>query len=422
MMPMTPLFGLLAGFCHLLVSSAFTLLPLARDPRRSWPANAAVRRPSGTALSAEGVRKKRRHRKGPAISPSSPRYLLTQQGRRAMSKDRSLLVKSEIHRVRRALREQRAAKLDSSSSLQDPSQNAPSLPSLEERSAPERLQKVISRAGIASRRAAEEMILDGRVRVNGVVVTDLGVKVDALGDRVTVDGRKIAVRPPEEIKWIAVHKPKGYICSMNDDRDRKTVKDLVPMAERLRLLPVGRLDRDSSGLLLLTNDNKWLHPLTHPSYGHQKRYIVTVDNGTPKYDVLNELAEGVLLPGERTKTAPVSIGVFFEPKTSRKSFGTLEVTLREGRNRQLRRMMEFIGHPVLNIRRVDFGPLTLKGITTPGQWRELKPSEVFMLKRAVITRAKARERMLRKQRKDGETQTVAAKEISGLVDGNRRAD
>eukprot|EP00820_Chromera_velia_P019227 Cvel_28078.t1-p1 / transcript=Cvel_28078.t1 / gene=Cvel_28078 / organism=Chromera_velia_CCMP2878 / gene_product=Ribosomal large subunit pseudouridine synthase B, putative / transcript_product=Ribosomal large subunit pseudouridine synthase B, putative / location=Cvel_scaffold3610:1518-5224(-) / protein_length=466 / sequence_SO=supercontig / SO=protein_coding / is_pseudo=false len=284
----------------------------------------------------------------------------------------------------------------------------------------ERLQKVISRSGISSRRAAEDLIEEGRVRVNGRVVKQMGTRVNPRLDQIQVDGKRISMRPPSEIKWILLHKPKGYICTMADERDRKSVLDLVPFASRLRLLPVGRLDRDSSGLILLTNDNAWLHLLSHPSFGHLKTYKVKVKNGVPFGDVLEPLAKGMYLGSDKEKTSPVEIRVMLDEKSHKEPLGSMTVSLLEGRNRQIRRMFESIGHPVHSIKRIRFGPLDLDKVGV-GSWRQLNPTEIYSLKRHVLQRAKEKGRLGevrsrfsadRRRRPDG----GAAEDFEGLED------
>ncbi|CAM9826102.1 unnamed protein product, partial [Discosporangium mesarthrocarpum] len=163
----------------------------------------------------------------------------------------------------------------------------------------ERLQKFLSHAGVDSRRQCEQMILDGRVKVNGKMAKELGLKVvDPTRDAVLVDGKRVNVRPKTEFCWVALNKPKGVISSTADELGRKTVVQVIPGAERMRLVPVGRLDRDTCGLLLLTNENSWINPLIHPSYGHEKTYRVTISSGFPDEDAWKRVTEGMLLEGD----------------------------------------------------------------------------------------------------------------------------
>jgi len=236
---------------------------------------------------------------------------------------------------------------------------------------------VLAHAGVASRRAAECMILDGRVTVNDREVNELGAKVNPSSDRISVDGNLVSVRPQQELKWVALYKPKGAMSTTDDEKGRATVQDLVPGASRARLLPVGRLDRNTAGVLLLTNDNAWLHKLTHPSMGFEKHYRVVVE-GRPDPSTLSKLAKGVHLEDEERAFAPCDVEWVAEDL--KRSLTTLKVTLREGRNRQVRRMMEHVGHDVYALTRTAVGPINLKGLM-PGQWRELTDVEVNTLKK-----------------------------------------
>ncbi len=232
----------------------------------------------------------------------------------------------------------------------------------------ERLQKVLARAGVASRRRAEELIRAGRVTVNGRVVTELGARVDPERDVVRVDGRPVRREPPT---YILLHKPVGVVSTTRDPQGRRTVLDLLPDLG-VRLYPVGRLDYDSSGLLLLTNDGELAHRLTHPRFGVEKVYRVRVQ-GHPSEDDLERLRRGVRLA--EGPTAPARVRVL-----RRDADGTwLEVALREGRNRQVRRMLAALGYGVRALVRVREGPLALRGLQ-PGQWRHLSDQEVRRLK------------------------------------------
>jgi 23S rRNA pseudouridine2605 synthase len=232
-----------------------------------------------------------------------------------------------------------------------------------------RLQRFLSMAGVASRRDAEELIRAGRVTVNGVRA-ELGMKVDPATDRVEVDGRPVRLRTRHY--YIALHKPPGYLSTLEDPQGRKTVIDLLPAALRSeRLYPAGRLDNDSEGLMLLTTDGEWAHRVMHPSHGYDKEYLVLV-SGRPERHALQRLEEGIELDGE--KTAPAHIVV-------RRTDGRntwLTVVLREGRKRQIRRMFEAIGHPVLRLIRQRIGPVRL-GNLKPGQFRALTPQEIAIL-------------------------------------------
>ena len=238
----------------------------------------------------------------------------------------------------------------------------------------DRLQKVLSTAGVASRRASEELIRQGRVTVNGALVTTLGSKADPLLDEIRVDGRRI--KPATRLRYLLLNKPRGYVTTRRDPQRRRTVMELIPHGDYL--YPVGRLDYDSEGLLLLTNDGALAAALTHPRHEVERVYRVEV-SGTPDARSLGRLSRGILLDGERT--APAKITVLFG-ETERASGAVLLVTLREGRNRQVRRMCEAVGHPVKRLTRTRIGPLTDKGLRT-GQVRELTPAEVRALKKAV---------------------------------------
>ena len=227
----------------------------------------------------------------------------------------------------------------------------------------ERLQKVIAAAGLCSRRRAEALITDGRVKVNGEVVTVLGTTADPRVDTIVVDGEVLAAEPFE---FWAVHKPPGVVTTLKDPEGRPQARDLVPT--RARVYPVGRLDVASSGLLLFTNDGALAHRLMHPRFAHTKVYHVLV-SGYPSEDVLNLLRAGVTLDDGPTLPAEVK-----EIKTT--GDGTwLAITLREGRKRQIRRMLEHVGYPVVHLKRVAFGPVKLgrlpSGAARPLAGREL---------------------------------------------------
>lgn len=227
-------------------------------------------------------------------------------------------------------------------------------------------------AGICSRRAAEEMIARGRVRVNGITVTSPGTKVEPEIDLVEVDNKRI--NSLTDKFYLLLYKPVGYLTSLHDPWGRPTVGELVKDAG-VRVFPVGRLDLDTSGVLLLTNDGELAYRLTHPSFAVPKEYLARV-RGLPPPPVLERLIKGVLL--EDGLTAPAKVSLI---KTGRAS-ALLSLNIHEGRNRQVRRMLAVVGHPVLSLKRVRFGPLMLTGLQ-PGEWRRLRKEEVRALREAV---------------------------------------
>jgi len=235
----------------------------------------------------------------------------------------------------------------------------------------ERLQKFMAAAGVAARRKCEEMIAAGEVTVNGRVVTEPGVKVDPEQDVVTVAGKRVV--PAADKVYYLMNKPAGYITTARDQFNRPTVLDLLP-AGRERVYPVGRLDYDTEGLLLLTNDGALAFALTHPKHTVNKHYYALV-GGVPTEAELDKLRRGVPLAEGITAPAKVSL--------ERSDGRTAEISLiiHEGKNRQVRRMCEAIGHPVLRLRRTGLAFLTLAGLA-PGQYRRLTPDEVAGLKQA----------------------------------------
>ena len=230
----------------------------------------------------------------------------------------------------------------------------------------QRVQKVLAAAGVASRRVCEEMIEDERITVNGVVAT-LGDKVGPLVDELRVDGVVVTVDPTR--RTVLLNKPVGVISTAEDTHGRDTVVDLVGAEERL--FPVGRLDADSEGLILLTNDGGLTQRLTHPSYGVDKEYLVSV-KGSPKPGVLRELREGIELDDGMTSPAKVSE---LQP-------GLLRFVIHEGRNRQIRRMCDTVGHPVTRLVRTRIGTITDTTLG-PGEWRDLEPAELQELEAAI---------------------------------------
>jgi 23S rRNA pseudouridine2605 synthase len=244
---------------------------------------------------------------------------------------------------------------------------------------PERLQKILAAAGIASRRGAEALLRAGRVSVNGRPVK-LGESADLSRDTVRVDGRRVELEPL--VYWL-VHKPVGLLSTARDPRGRGTVLDLVD-APAARLYPVGRLDRDTEGLLLLTNDGAVAHALLHPSHGIEREYVVTV-RGRVSPTVLERLARGVRLGDARTAPAVVA----HVRHDARGQTTRLHLTLTEGRKRQIRRSLRALGHPVLRLVRIRFGPLRL-GRLAPGAARGLTDREQAALRRLLEAAPAAR--------------------------------
>lgn len=228
-----------------------------------------------------------------------------------------------------------------------------------------RLAKYLAHAGVASRRASEELIRDGRVTVDGILITDPALAVET--QRITVDGKEISIRAEREV-WM-VNKPQGIVSTASDTHGRSVVTDMVKTDRRL--YPVGRLDQDSTGLLLLTDDGELANRLIHPRYEVPKTYIATVEGGSLGHVALRRLREGVELDDGMTAPAQVR----------ERSQGVLEITLREGRKRQVRRMCEAVGHPVKSLHRESFGPLRL-GDLGAGKVRKLTAVEIERLRSA----------------------------------------
>lgn len=230
----------------------------------------------------------------------------------------------------------------------------------------ERLQKVLARVGLGSRRVCEDLIADGRVTVDGEIAV-LGRRVDPDTDLVEVDGAVVGVKPG--LVHYLLNKPTGVISTAEDTHDRPTVVEIVP--DEPRVYPVGRLDAETEGLLIITNDGELTHRLTHPSFGIEKEYLTQVD-GEPSRAALRELREGVELEDGVTAKARVTA---VDPSL-------LRITIHEGRNRQIRRMCEAVGHPVIRLVRTRIGPIVDRRLK-PGEWRELSRDEVRSLEVAV---------------------------------------
>jgi pseudouridine synthase len=246
----------------------------------------------------------------------------------------------------------------------------------------ERLQKILARAGVASRRAAEEIIAAGRVTVDGQVVSRPGASADPLSQRIALDGKPLP--PPEGKQYWMLNKPPGVVSTVDDPEGRPTVRELLPPEAGGRLYPVGRLDFNSEGLVLLTNDGELAQRLMHPRHQVPKRYLVWVE-GRPGKAALERLRQGVEINGRRT--APAKVGV----KSAGKAGSKLSFVLGEGRKREIRRMCAAVGHPVKRLVRMGLGPLRLGGLP-PGAARPLKQGELEQLKKAagIIDACKAK--------------------------------
>ena len=256
--------------------------------------------------------------------------------------------------------------------IPDADEDAAATATAGERVVPVRIQKFLARAGVASRRGSEDLMTAGRVAVNGVTVTELGAKVDPSVDSVSVDGRVVTVA--EQPVYLALNKPCGVVTTMSDPQERTTVATLAPVKQHPGLFPVGRLDYETTGLLLFTTDGEIAHRLLHPRWKVEKTYRVLVDGRVAEPE-LDRLREGVSL--DDGLTAPARVVALRRGPTS-----YCEIAIREGRKRQVRRMFSAIGHPVIELQRVSFGPVEL-GDLGKASWRYLTPDEVAGLKAAV---------------------------------------
>ncbi len=233
-----------------------------------------------------------------------------------------------------------------------------------------RLQKYIALCGVASRRKAEALIAEGKIQVNGITVYEMGVKIDPEKDRVSFNGKDI--QPESEKQYILLNKPTGYVTTMKDQFDRPTVTDLVAdIAERV--YPVGRLDYNTSGLLIMTNDGDFANQIMHPSRHVDKTYIAKV-KGVLEFSSLMRLREGIDI-GNYT-TAPAQVDVM----KKHMDYTIVEITIHEGKNRQIRRMFDAVDHPVLSLKRISIGKIAL-GDLEVGKWRHLKASELASLRK-----------------------------------------
>lgn len=278
----------------------------------------------------------------------------------------------------------------------------------------ERLQKIIAHAGFASRREAEAMIREGRVTVNGRVVTELGTKASPGRDHIKVDGKLIT--RAETHRYILLYKPKEVMTTVEDPQGRKTVIDLVK-GVRERIYPVGRLDFHSEGLILLTNDGDLAFKVSHPKHGSVKTYHVKV-RGVPEERIIDKLQRGITIDGKRTLPCEIS-----RMKTTGRGEDEgnswYEVRLREGRTQQIRKMFQAVGHPVSKLRRVAIGPIADPALT-PGDWRELTAREVKMLA-TMQEPAKPKPRRTPARPTSKKKPAAAAKKKSGTAKAGTRA-
>jgi 23S rRNA pseudouridine2605 synthase len=235
-----------------------------------------------------------------------------------------------------------------------------------------RIQKALSDCGYTSRRKAEELVRQGRIKINGHPAV-IGAEVNPHRDVITVDGERIYTGGKKQNIYIALYKPRGYVTSMSDELGRRTVDELVEDLGT-RVYPIGRLDRNSEGLLLMTNDGEFANQMMHPKYKVAKTYRVTVHNCVNE-DQITKMASGVVIDGRMTAPAIITV-VSTSPERT-----VMEMTIREGRNRQIRKMCEAVGLNVKRLKRTAIGPLKL-GMLQPGEWRELSKAEVAALRRA----------------------------------------
>ncbi len=242
----------------------------------------------------------------------------------------------------------------------------------------ERLARFLAHAGVASRRHAETLIAEGRVQVNGITIREQGTRIQPEHDHISVDGK--AITQQTRHVYIMLHKPKGYVTTVSDDKQRTTVLDLLPAELRhLRVYPVGRLDIDTSGVLLLTNDGDFALHMTHPRYETAKTYEVLIQ-GQPSAATLQALRHGVVISednGRQYKTAGAEVSILEHSTATTR----LRIIIHEGHKRQIRRMFDAVGYPVVQLMRIAIGPLTLQGLAA-GSWRYLREDELHALKQA----------------------------------------
>lgn len=238
----------------------------------------------------------------------------------------------------------------------------------------ERLQKYMARCGVASRRKCEELILEGKVKVDGKIVTELGTKVSEGKNLIEINNKEI--KPEADKVYIMLNKPVGYLSSVTDDRGRKTIVDLVKVKERI--YPIGRLDYDTSGLILLTNDGEVYNKVIHPRVEIDKVYVAEIE-GKPTLETIESFERGIDIGDYITAPGNLRIIKTFSNKSK------VAITIHEGRNRQVRRMCAAVNHPVITLKRISIGSLSLDSSLKEGQWRYLKEDEIEYLKRGCVS-------------------------------------
>ncbi|CAE7838346.1 unnamed protein product [Symbiodinium sp. CCMP2592] len=245
------------------------------------------------------------------------------------------------------------------------------------------LSKFLSHSGVCSRRRVTELVLQGRITVNNEVVKDPVIKVDPKKDSIAVDGKEQKLRTLDELVWVMLHKPKDTLVTLEDPQGRKTIADLVPFARDRRLVPVGRLERNSTGLVLLTNDYEWATYLTHPRYEITRRYRVVVYEGAPDSQKMQALSRGLRLPDQRRPCLPLEeLEVLEHDRVN--GIAALSFTMKEGQYRQILRMFEYIGHPLRAVKRTAIGLVRLDKELKAGSYRMLTPKEIRRLKGSTI--------------------------------------
>lgn len=245
------------------------------------------------------------------------------------------------------------------------------------------ISKFLSHSGVCSRRRVKELVLQGRITVNGDVIQDPVLKIDPKKDTVAVDGKVQNLRTLDELVWVMLNKPKDILSTLEDPAGRKTVADLVPFARARRLVPIGRLERNSTGIILLTNDYEWHTVLAHPRYEMPKRYRVTVYNGAPDSQRMQALQTGLHLPDEGRPCLPLEELEVLQ-NDRRLGMATLGFVMKEGKYRQILRMFEFIGHPIRAVKRTQIGLVRLDKELKAGEYRMLTPKEIRRLKGSTI--------------------------------------